>query len=467
MDEVKAKDLESRLAGTRIEGWTIDRLVGFGKSAAVFRAGSAEGPVAIKIFDDELIERYGDATQFARIERERSLIGRHHPNLVGILGGGVDRLTNNHYIAMEFLDGPNLKDALTNVPATAVGSLISQLARAAMFLEDLGFCHRDIKPENIVITKGLNHLVLLDLGVIRPLAGSDLTDSDGVQAFIGTLQYSSPEFLLRTEEDSVDGWRALTFYQIGAVLHDLIMRRPLFAEYAQPYAKLVNAVQHETPQIQNSVVPFRLIDLARSCLLKNWKIRLELITWDRFREPDAAVDVESAKQRVTNRGALAQAQAEEQVAPIEEDKTRVQTLLVKEIVEWLSTSARSFRSDNPLLPPLRVRQNLPDAAGFAIEFPPAPEFGLRMGVTIVACVEALDGPARVIAVRLCGCAGPIDRDAVRRECQGTVFQGVYDASGLEKAFEDGIYTLIDLMQQQQDNLVANATTWIRLPEKAA
>jgi serine/threonine protein kinase len=68
-------------------------------------------------------------------------------------------------------------------------------------------------------------LVLLDLGVLRPIAGSTLTDANGIQAFVGTLQYSSPEFLLRQEEESLDGWRSLTFYQIGGVLHDLIMRR--------------------------------------------------------------------------------------------------------------------------------------------------------------------------------------------------------------------------------------------------
>jgi hypothetical protein len=67
-------------------------LIDHGKSAAVFRASGRGGIVAVKIFDDELIARYGDDTQFERINRELQLIGKSHPNLVKILGGGIDAI---------------------------------------------------------------------------------------------------------------------------------------------------------------------------------------------------------------------------------------------------------------------------------------------------------------------------------------------------------------------------------------
>ena len=75
-----------------------------------------------------------------------------------------------------------------------------QVASAAKFLEDKGQVHRDIKPANIVIAKDFTKATLLDLGVLRPMTNSGLTDSPGKKAFIGTLQYSSPEFLNRTEK---------------------------------------------------------------------------------------------------------------------------------------------------------------------------------------------------------------------------------------------------------------------------
>ena len=43
---------------------------------------------ALKIFDPEVVEGFGKATQLGRIERERSLIGEHHPHLGQIFGGG-------------------------------------------------------------------------------------------------------------------------------------------------------------------------------------------------------------------------------------------------------------------------------------------------------------------------------------------------------------------------------------------
>jgi eukaryotic-like serine/threonine-protein kinase len=187
MDEVKAKELEKTLAGKMVDDWKIESLISNGKSAAVFRAKGPSGKVAVKIFDDDLILRYGDDTQIARIEREQELVGKRHPNLVQILGGGFDSQTRNHYVVMELLDGPNLKECLQEIPVEKIPILIDQLASAARFLEEEGYVHRDIKPENIVLLENFGRAVLLDLGVLRPLSGSDITDSDGIQAFIGTL----------------------------------------------------------------------------------------------------------------------------------------------------------------------------------------------------------------------------------------------------------------------------------------
>ncbi len=160
MDKVKADDLEKSLSGKKVQDWQVMSLVNFGKSAAVFKGKHAETGefVAIKVFDDELIEKYGDAAQLKRIERELSLVGKHHPNMVKILGGGVDDLTKNHFLVMEFLDGPNLKDCLEDVPVDMVPGFVSQLAKCCEFLEALGLVHRDIKPENIVLIEDFPNL---------------------------------------------------------------------------------------------------------------------------------------------------------------------------------------------------------------------------------------------------------------------------------------------------------------------
>jgi serine/threonine-protein kinase RIO1 len=70
MDKVKAAAWEAELRGKQIGDYLLQSLIDHGKSAAVFRATRNKKTVALKIFDDEIIERYGDKAQLARIDRE-------------------------------------------------------------------------------------------------------------------------------------------------------------------------------------------------------------------------------------------------------------------------------------------------------------------------------------------------------------------------------------------------------------
>jgi serine/threonine protein kinase len=448
MDRQKALELLAKIKGKAVGRWTIDSFIDNGKSAAVFLANGSEGAVALKIFDDEIVLRFGGAVQLARIERELELAGHYHPNTVKILGGGVDPLTNNHYIVMEYLEGENLKQCLERVPPERVPIFVSQLASAAEFLENLGYAHRDIKPENIHVSKDFSKITLLDFGVLRPILGSDLTDAEGVQPFIGTLQYSSPEFLLRQEDGSPSGWRALSFYQIGGVIHDLIMRRPLFAEFAEPYARLVNAVQHQQPVIQNSAVPNYLLELARCCLLKDWRKRLELVDWRSFdlREPKAE-SAESSKQRVTNRSVLAHAERAELASQAQRNPEATDAALVKDVLSFLKLAVRSIRAENPLFPPLRVLANTPDESGFVILFGRSDSFGLLTPLTLVFRVSAIDSSIRIISVVGYARTGDsIENLASGYPCD-PFYIGSFDSSILRQRFEECIYDLVDQAQQ--------------------
>lgn len=436
------------------------------ENRAVYLATNSNGPAAVKIFDDELIARYGDKVQLARIDRELTLVGQSHPNVVQILAGGVDAITGNHFIVMEYLNGQNLKDSLADIPVDSIQSLIQQLAFAAKFLEDQGLAHRDIKPENVVVIDNFRKLVLLDLGVLRPFAGSDITDANGIQSFVGTLQYSSPEFLLRQEEDSLEGWRALTFYQIGGVLHDLIMRRPLLAEFSEPYARLVNAVQFVAPEIKNSAVPYHLVELARWCLVKDWRIRNTLVKWSSFDPPKQPESRgESARQRVANRGMLAKAQqAKEPDAPqqaYEFDKNA----LIREVQDFLAAAARTIRSaETSVLPPLRILARTPDDASFGIELGKAAQLGWNTNLTVFVSVEILDLQTKLIVVTGCGCMGNDRHGENLGRVPTTIFRGTYDAAALSSALENCIYDLVDQVQQTQG--VIEDSHWLSTAEEA-
>src|SRR5262249_8276092 len=90
MDRVRALRMSGELKGSTISGWLIGDLVDYGKSALLLNSSKEAHTAVLKLFDPELIDRYGAEVQKERVERERSLITKHHPHLVRILDAGED-----------------------------------------------------------------------------------------------------------------------------------------------------------------------------------------------------------------------------------------------------------------------------------------------------------------------------------------------------------------------------------------
>ncbi|MDP3194334.1 protein kinase [Tabrizicola sp.] len=455
MDKVKALEIESQLQGNVLQEWQIINLINFGKSAAVFYAKNVHSDsfVAIKIFDDELIEKYGDAAQLKRISRELELIGKSHPNMVKILGGGFDPVTGNHFIVMEYISGKNIKDCLDKIPMDNVPALVSQLADCCEYLECLGLAHRDIKPENIVISDDFSRLTLLDFGVVRPFGRGDITDDNGVQSFVGTLQYSSPEFLLRQEEDSIDGWRAHTFYQIAAVMHDLIMRKPIFADNVQPYARLVNAVQHNTPTIDSTAVPSYLIETAKLGLMKDFRQRLNHLTWRSFHPPEPSLDTLTAlRERVSRRSSIMGDSSSESVM----QSTDAVVALIEDVVSHLKVKARAIRTANrSAFPPINISR---EGDILCIGFDRSPPHSLHGNLRIWLEVQVIDSEVGLVAILAKGLL--TKKDAPPPDKHVPIFIGLSSSGDLTVALERVLYEAIDQAQSvdtSNDDIVLELT----------
>ena len=389
LNSQRAKDLEDTLSGSTVGSWLVRELLGHGKSAAVFRGESANSECALKVFDTEIVERYGRITQLRRIEREVSLSCHTHPNLVKIYEGGECESTGNLYVAMQLIDAPSLASVVSNLRREQIRSVIRDVARAARYLEALEIAHRDIKPENIAVAE--YGAILLDLGVLRSIAHPGGTDDGDEQPFVGTLQYSPPEFLLRVEEDSLEGWRAVTFYQLGAVLYDLIERKTIFSNFAVPYAQMVNAVQNEMPIFLAQDVPTDLVHLAERCLLKDPSARLELVSWDDFDvEPVPESPAEMARKTLT----LRQRTTSSQNLPL--DPQMEEKVALEESAEQIQKIIRNEFVTESTLPPItvyKVRQQASDAR-FSFSFVPNPSVALDVHFAVEFIVDLIDPTAR-------------------------------------------------------------------------
>jgi serine/threonine protein kinase len=280
------------LNGTDVQGWTLTRILGSGADGIVYAGTKNDAEVAIKLFFPESLAKNGVPEARERLELQLALIGKkHHPNLVEVFAGGEDDELGTMFIVMELVHGTSLDKIIEKVPPDAIPRLVKQLASAAKFLESQDLFHRDIKPANIVISDDFQKLTLLDLGVVYQLPTDDDNGRLSGMEFVATLRYSPPEFVWRTEQSNDEGaWRAVTFYQIGATVHDMIMRKPLFAGHDQPRACLYDCVKDHTPVIKSDTTDKWLIQVAQACLLKDWRQRLHLVNWDSFDSPVAGTN---------------------------------------------------------------------------------------------------------------------------------------------------------------------------------
>jgi len=265
-------------------GWQEPEYIDRGNSAAVYRvAHPKHGIAALKIYDPDFFTGDNALIEARRVELQGGLKGHGHPNLIDVLETGRLAEDGTWFLLMEFCPWPSLEKCLAETPDPQVHPLLKQLVQAVLFLNELGYVHRDIKPANIVVSHDFQTLKLLDLGVLRKISPDEGSGTDG-RKFIATAQYSPPEFLARQEEPGAAGFAAINVYQVGAVLHDLIMKIPLFGEEAATKNKFIlfKAVTDKKPRIANPNVPVRLLALCGRALDKEPDRRIQSVTLQDF-----------------------------------------------------------------------------------------------------------------------------------------------------------------------------------------
>jgi serine/threonine protein kinase len=454
MDKTRAKKMAKELVGKKIGGWTIRGYVNNGKSAVILRATRSKKEVALKIFDPDLVSRFGREAQLARVEREKDLIGKRHPNLIEIVDGGECQNTGYIFVAMAYLPGKNLSEILDILPRDRIFPLISQIASAAKFLDEMGLAHRDIKPDNIAISDSFDHSTLLDLGVLRPVGLSEITDENDQKVFVGTLRYSSPELLYREEADTPEGWRAVTFYQLGAVLHDMIMCHPIFPIYSEPYAKLVDAVRNVVPKIAADDVDSSLILLAKSCLVKDPKERVALVSWSHFLNPPSNKDsTATVRDRITKRRILRKTEAKENLETNQEASAYKRALNFDRVVSSIKEVARTIcvRNKDCFPPFQRIYYVKPNdtRAKILVCFSPSENYDLKVALTFGLQIVLTGVTDEILELRFSAFASNKCPTAAENiELEGRqFFKGPFEANVIKKKIYHLFLTLIDRGQQ--------------------
>ena len=171
--------------------------------------------VAIKTlrFEDEF-DAADTAIMKERFFREAESAGRLvHPNIVTIYDAGDDG--DISYIAMELLNGVDLKDFVkkdTLLPVNETLENVAKVADALDYAHSQQIVHRDIKPANIMRLKD-GTIKVTDFGIARITSQSKTATG----TVMGTPSYMAPEQLAGHK---VDGRADL--FSLGVTLYELL-----------------------------------------------------------------------------------------------------------------------------------------------------------------------------------------------------------------------------------------------------
>ncbi|HSP15503.1 MAG TPA: protein kinase [Thermoanaerobaculia bacterium] len=201
-----------------------------------------------------------------RFVREAQAAGiLNHPAIVTVHDIGQDEATGVSFIAMEYVEGSNLKEVLAQGrPLTFddIGEIIAQIADALDFAHSKGIVHRDVKPANIILLEG-NRAKIMDFGIAKIASGVANLTSTG--QFLGTPNYMAPE---QIKGAPVDG--RTDIFSLGICLYECLTRRKPFG--GDSLTSISYKIVHEPfPPLHeiNPQIPDGYEDIASLCLAKD------------------------------------------------------------------------------------------------------------------------------------------------------------------------------------------------------
>jgi eukaryotic-like serine/threonine-protein kinase len=262
VEKTALRDVES-LVGRRVGQYRVDRVLGRGTMAWVFKAKhlGLGRPCALKVMDPGLVaSQPGLREQFwAEARAAANLL---HPHVVTIHNlGSVQGL---HYIEMEYIrGGQTLRESLVRdgpLEPVRASTLARQVVLALGAAHDAGLVHRDIKPANVLLTPD-GRAKLADFGLVRRLDDP----ADGGAPLAGTPTFMAPELFRGTPASPRSD-----IYALGVLLFHTLSGRLPFA--ANNVGQLIQLHKNQpVPDIRAFVeaIPDALVEIVEKCLAKS------------------------------------------------------------------------------------------------------------------------------------------------------------------------------------------------------
>jgi len=204
-----------------------------------------------------------------RFYQEAKAAGRlNHPNIVTIYD--VGKSGDVAYIAMEFLQGRELRDIMNDsglLPVDQVLDIVAQVAQGLAYAHEHEIVHRDVKPSNIMVVRD-GHAKITDFGIAR-MASSAVRTQTGM--VLGSPKYMSPEQVMGKAID-----QRSDIFSLGVMLYEMLTGQAPFN------GENVNAIMYQTlnavpvpPSTLNSAIPEMINFIVAKALAKKLEDRYQ------------------------------------------------------------------------------------------------------------------------------------------------------------------------------------------------
>ena len=273
------------MIGQTVSRYKIVEKLGSGRMGVVYKAEDTKLGrfVALKFLPESVAQDRKAVERFMLEARAAAALS--HPHICTI--HEIDEHDGVPFIAMEYLEGQNLKFAIAGkpMPVELVIEMGIQVAEALAAAHAKGITHRDIKPSNIFINLG-GQIKVVDFGLAKispqvipaseaetitadaPTQTADLTGSGST---MGTVAYMSPEQALGQDVDA-----RTDLFSLGAVFYEMITGRQAFpgSTQAAVFDKILNR-EPPTPTRMGLEVPYELEQIVQKALEKNKVLRYQ------------------------------------------------------------------------------------------------------------------------------------------------------------------------------------------------
>lgn len=245
-----------------IENYKVVELIGSGGMANIYKAIqlSLDRPIALKVMHQHLTVDEGFVARFEKEAKQAAQL--QHENIVSIIDYGSDQ--GVYYIAMEHIDGKNLKEILERqkrLPLEICLLVSHQIAEGLKYAHAHNLIHRDIKPSNIILSND-GRVMLTDFGIAK---GCDDLTITGTGQMIGSPAYMSPEQAAGRPID-----HRSDIFSLGIIMFEIICgEKPFKGEIYQEMVASIMSKEPESMQKLRIDVNTEIEDQVKKALVKD------------------------------------------------------------------------------------------------------------------------------------------------------------------------------------------------------